>query len=69
MKREIRRNKCRKILKKCIIAVNGSLLCALIIPFCALFVMIDAIWLLTDGMIKKLDSKLDSQGQSAGSVE
>ena len=50
------KNKCRKILKKGVIVVNGTLLCALIVPFCVLFAIIDVVWLLTDEIIKKIDS-------------
>lgn len=56
MKRMENKKKCRKLLKKGVIAVNGTLLCVLIVPFCALFVIIDVVWLLTDGAIKKIDS-------------
>lgn len=51
-----KKDKCRKLLKKGVIVVNGGLLCILIVPFCALFVIIDIVWLLTDGVIKKIDS-------------
>lgn len=51
-----KKDKCRRLLKKGIIVVNGSLLCVLMVPFCALFVIIDVVWLLTDGVIKKIDS-------------
>ena len=56
MKKMENKKKCRKLLKKGVIVVNGTLLCVLIVPFCALFVIIDAVWLLTDGVIKKIDS-------------
>lgn len=56
MKKMENKNKCRKLLKKCVIVINGGLLCVLIVPFCALFVIIDVVWLLTDGVIKKIDS-------------
>ena len=56
MKKMEKRNKCRKLLKNGVIVVNGTLLCVLIVPFCALFVIIDVVWLLTDVVIKKIDS-------------
>ncbi len=56
MKKMENKNKCRKILKKGVIVVNGTLLCVLIVPFCVLFVIIDVVWLLTDEVIKKIDS-------------
>lgn len=56
MKKMENKNKCRKLLKKGVIVINGGLLCVLIVPFCALFVIIDVVWLLTDGVIKKIDS-------------
>lgn len=56
MKKMDNNNKCRKLLKKGVIVVNGGLLCILIVPFCVLFVIIDIVWLLTDGVIKKIDS-------------
>lgn len=56
MKKMENKNKCRRLLKKGVIVINGGLLCVLIVPFCALFVIIDVVWLLTDGVIKKIDS-------------
>lgn len=56
MKKKENKNKCRKLLKKGVIVINGSLLCVLIVPFCVLFVIINVVWLLTEGVIKKIDS-------------
>ena len=56
MKNWMKKNKCRKFLKNGVIVVNGTILCALMVPFCALFVLIDIVWVLTDEMIRKLDS-------------
>jgi len=56
MKNRKKKNKCRKLFKNGVIVVNGSILCALMIPFCVLFVLIDVIWVLTDEMVKELDS-------------
>ncbi len=56
MKNKTKKSKCRKVLKNGVIVVNGTILCALMIPFCALFVLIDVVWVLTDETIKKLDS-------------
>ena len=55
MKNRINKYKCRKFLKNSVIVVNGTILCTLMIPFCALFVLIDVVWVLTDEMIKKRD--------------
>lgn len=57
MRRRSNRDRYRKFLKNSIIMINGTLLCILIVPFCMLFVIIDIVWLLTDGAIKKLDSR------------
>ena len=54
-KNRINKYKCRKFLKNSVIVVNGTILCTMMIPFCALFVLIDVVWVLTDEMIKKLD--------------
>lgn len=56
MKNRTNRNKCRKFFRNGIIVVNGTILCALMIPFCALFALIDIVWVLTDEMVRKLDS-------------
>lgn len=56
MIRKMSKDKYRKLFKNGVIVINGTLLCALMIPFCMLFILIDIIWLLTDGLVKKLDS-------------
>ena len=49
------RNKCRKIFRNSVIVLNGTLLFVLMIPFCALLVMIDVVWLIMDGMVRTLE--------------
>lgn len=56
MKNRTNKSRCRNFLKNSVVIINGTLLCTLMVPFCALFVLIDMIWLLTDEMVKKLDS-------------
>lgn len=56
MKNRINKSRCRNFIKNSVIIINGTILCTLMVPFCALFVLIDMIWLLTDEMVKKLDS-------------
>ncbi len=55
MKRR-KKNKYCKWFKNGVIVVNGTILCALMVPFCALFILIDVIWVLTDELIRKLDT-------------
>ena len=49
------KNKCRKIFRSSVIVLNGTLLFVLMIPFCALLVMIDVVWLIMDRMVRKLE--------------
>lgn len=49
------RNRCRKILRNSVIMINGTLLCVLLIPLCALLVVIDIVWLMMNGVIRKLE--------------
>ena len=55
MMKKTYRNKCWKICRNGVIMLNGALLFALMIPFCALLVMIDMVWLIMDGMVRKLE--------------
>ena len=56
MKNRTNKSRCRNFIKNSVIIINGTILCTLMVPFCALFVLIDMIWLLTDEMVKKLNS-------------
>lgn len=56
MKNRIDKSKYRIFFRNSVIIINGTLLCTLMVPFCALFVLIDMIWLLTDEIVRKLDS-------------
>ena len=50
-------SKCRKILKNGVIMINGTLLCILMIPFCVLLVSIDIVWMMMDGVVRKLETE------------
>lgn len=51
------KSKCRKILKNSVIMINGTLLCVLMIPFCVLLVLIDIVWMMMDGAVRKLETE------------
>lgn len=57
MMKKMCRNRCRKILKNSVIMINGTLLFVLMVPFCALLVMIDIVWMMMDGMVRKLETE------------
>ena len=49
------KNKYRKIFRNSVIVLNGALLFVLMIPFCALLVLLDIVLLIMDGMVRKLE--------------
>lgn len=49
------KKRCRKIIRNSMILLNGTLLFVLMVPFCALLVMIDMVWMMMDGMVRKLE--------------
>lgn len=57
MMKKMCESKCRKILKKSVIMINGMLLCILMIPFCVLLILIDIVWMMMDGAVRKLETK------------
>lgn len=57
MMRKISEKRCRKIFGNSVILLNGMLLFILMVPFCALLVMIDIVWMMMDGMVRKLEGE------------
>ena len=47
----------REILEMVVLMVNGTLLCFLLIPLCALFACVCMLWALTDYILMKLEKE------------